>query len=288
MRIGCLTILLTSLLARSASATPETGPARVRLPTGTTIFGVVTELVPGEYLIIQLPHGELRTYAWDEIDLVHVRGGIAIGPRALPPDPRPWSERTAPASVSPTTSIGSDNWSESASTSSASNAGVGWALGARGTVMSPTGQTAMHGLGFGGEGNLTHWLSPELGFYGLFEHVRFQSAPLGPSARTTMLGAGIRISSSGTTAALLDVATGYRLLSLQGEGWAHRGAIPLRIGVGVRLRPTRASDVDLLVHVAPHLVGYANEPLRCDAVCGPLVSGPVGFVGVSLGMGLGL
>ena len=146
------------------------------------------------------------------------------------------------------------------------------------------------GVGIGGEGSLTHWLSPDFGVYAMFEHTRFPPSVLGPRPRTSMFGAGLRIASSRkSVAALLDVASGYRVLSTEGEGWSRRGAIPLRLGAGLRLRPTQTTDFDLLVHVAPHLVTYDREPARCGAVvCGPPASGPLGFVGVSLGMGLGL
>ena len=52
---------------------------------------------------------------------------------------------------------------------------------------------------------------------------------------------------------------------------------------------TETTDFDLLVHLAPHLVTDDREPSRCGAAaCGPPTPGPLGFVGISLGMGLGL
>ncbi|MBI2388233.1 MAG: hypothetical protein HYV09_01340 [Deltaproteobacteria bacterium] len=292
--VALLCVALALLAPRAARADEPTGPARLRLPTGSLLIGVVTELVPGEYVVILLPHGESRTYAWGAIDMVHVRGFAPIGPGAAPPDDRSWSERTAPASLSPTTPIGADTSSVSAASATThSVAPLGpatWALGARGTVMTPTGTRNLFGLGLGGEANLTHWLAPGLGFYGMFEHVRFHPSHVGSAtASTAMVGAGVRITSSGDgAAAMLDVATGYRALWSEGAAgnfW-RRGAVPFRIGAGVRFRPTPRYDVDLLVHVAPHLIPYSPTPPACQASCGPPGFGPAGFLGVTLGTSL--
>lgn len=289
--VALLCVALAVLGPRAARGDEPTGPARLRLPTGSLLIGVVTELVPGEYVVILLPHGESRTYAWAAIDMVHVRGFAPIGPGAAPPDDRSWAERTAPASISPTVPIGADKSAVSTTTHSVAPLGPStWALGARGTVMTPTGTRNVFGLGLGGEANLTRWLAPGVGFYGLFEHVRFSPSHVGSaSASTAMIGGGMRLASSDEGSALmLDVATGYRALWTEGSGGSffRRGAIPFRIGAGVRFRPTPRTDVDLLVHVAPHLIPYSPTPPKCDTWCGPPGFGPTGFVGVTLGTSL--
>jgi hypothetical protein len=263
----------------SVTAAAQTGPARVRLPTGSILFGIVTELVPGDYVIILLPHGELRTIPWAALDMVHVRGSYPIGPGAPAPDLRSYEVRTAPASIGPV-----DDAPARPPTSDTE-----WAIGARGPVMTPTSGRSPMALGLGGEANLVHWFAPELALYGLFEHVRFSPSHAGSAeARTLMLGAGMRIAGAATgTSALFDVATGYRVLSTANDSrsWYRRGAIPLRLGAGLRFRTGGAGDVDLLLHIAPHLTPYANEA-PCYNTCGPRTPAPLGFIGLSLGMNL--
>jgi len=254
------------------------GPARIRMPTGSILFGVVTELVPGQYVIILLPHGESRTLAWEAIDMVHVRGRDPIGPGAMAPDPRSYEVRTAPLMFAPAP------MTDAAPAPRATE----WALGARGTVMTATGLRSGFALGLGGEANLVHWFAPELALYGLVEGVRFNAMhPGSTDTKSFMLGGGLRISGAATgTSALFDVATGYRVLTHAADtrSWFRRGAIPLRLGAGLRVRTDGGGDVDLLVHLAPHLFPYANED-PCYGACtrSPL---PIGFVGLSLGMNL--
>jgi hypothetical protein len=260
-----------------------TGPARVRLPTGSILIGVVTDLVPGQYVVILLPHGESRTLAWSSIDMVHVRGHDPIGPGALPPDERSYEARTAPLSFAPAPVVDSMEPQKPKPTE--------WAVGARGTVMTPTSMRTGFGMGLGGEANLVHWFAPDLALYALVEGVRFSaSTPGSHEAKTLMLGGGMRISGSATgTSALFDVATGYRILATPDDSrsWYRRGAVPLRLGIGARFRTGGGGDVDLLLHVAPHLLPYAPDT-PCYGACGPRLTAPVGFIGVSLGMNLHL
>lgn len=274
-------LALWSASAAANDAPSYYGPARVRMPTGTILFGVVTELVPGQYVIILLPHGEKRTIPWGALDMVHVRGFDPIGPGAVPVDSRSYEVRTAPLSIAPTPV--SDGLIKPPPPAGE------WAIGARGTVMTTTSTRSAFAVGIGGEANLVHWFAPELALYAMFEHVRFSPSHAGSAeAKTYMLGAGMRISGAATgTSALFDVASGYRVLQTAGDerSWSRRGAIPLRLGAGLRFRPTAGGDVDLLLHIAPHLHPYVSEP-TCYNVCGTRTPAPVGFIGLSLGMNL--
>jgi len=277
LALAAFALTLCATSAAAAESPNYYGPARVRMPTGSILFGVVTELVPGQYVVILLPHGELRTIPWAALDMVHVRGFDPIGPGAPPPDARSYEVRTAPLSIAPAPLSDGVNKPTAHETE--------WALGARGTVMTATGARSALSLGLGGEANLVHWFAPELALYGMFEHVSFANS----NAKTFMLGAGMRVSGAATgTSALLDVATGYRVLSTDSDtrSWFRRGAIPLRLGAGLRFRPTAGGDVDLLVHIAPHLQPYVNDAPSCYNVCGPRTHAPIGFVGLSLGMNL--
>jgi hypothetical protein len=271
-----------ALSATSAAAADEPnyyGPARVRMPTGSILFGIVTELVPGQYVIILLPHGETRTIPWAALDMVHVRGYEPIGPGAMPRDTRSYEVRTAPLSFAPDGMVDSP---------APPPRETEWAIGARGTVMTPTSTRSAYAMGLGGEANLVHWFAPELALYGLVEHVRFSASPGSVDAKSFMIGGGMRISGSATgTSALFDVATGYRVLTTTGDSrsWYRRGAIPLRLGAGLRFRTGSAGDVDLLMHIAPHLHPYTSDP-ACYNTCGTRTPSPVGFVGISLGMNL--
>lgn len=276
-RVRIAAVLLLLLAPSIARAADATGPAKIRLQTGSSIFGVVTDLAPGDYVVILLPHGELRTIPWTGIDMVHVRGFAPIGPGARAPPTTSWLEKTAPAAMPP---------GVPADTTSPPPDGR-WALGVRGTVLTPTTARSTFGLGFGGEANLIHWFAPELALYGLFEHTRFNHAI---DARTMMFGGGLRISSSAGTSALADVSTGFRVLSVEGDDrhWLRRGAIPFRLGAGLRIRSTDRTDFDLLLHVAPHLLPYASPAPACAAACAGRNPSPIGFVGVSLGISVGV
>lgn len=269
--------LLMVLVLAPAVARAESGPAKIRLQGGSSIFGVVTELAPGSYVIVLLAHGELRTIPWSEVELVHVRGSSPIGPGAPPPSSATWLEKTGAAALPP----------DVPAESSAPPAPGRWALGARGTVLTPTTARMSLGLGLGGELDLVHWFTPELALYGLCEHTRFNHSR---EARTTMFGGGLRVSSSAGTSALLDVSTGFRVLSIEGDsrGWLRRGAVPLRLGAGIRLRSAGRFELDLLLHVAPHVVPYISPAPSCGEACAGRSPSPLGFIGVSLGFGVGL
>ncbi len=270
-------LLLLLLLAPAVARAEATGPAKIRLQGGSSIFGVVTELAPGDYVVVLLPHGELRTIPWSSVDLVHVRGSTPIGPGASAPPSTTWLQKTAPLAVPPDVSADTSPPTEPSR----------WALGARGTVLTPTTARTTLGLGLGGEGNLVHWFTPELALYGLFEHTRFNHSYV---ARTTMFGGGLRVTSSAATSALLDVSTGFRILFVEGDsrGWLHRGAVPLRLGAGIRLRSGGRSELDLLLHVSPHLVPYLSPSPSCGAACAGRSPSPIGFIGVSLGFSVGV
>lgn len=282
MRSLVLVVALTLWATAAAAADDEPsirGPARIRMPTGSLLFGVVTELVPGQYVVVLLPHGESRTIPWAAFDMVHVRGFQPLGKGAPLPDTRSYEERTVPASFPPSTDVAPKP----------AHSETEWALGARGTVITPTSTRGGLALGLGGEANLVHWLAPRLAVYSLVEHIRFNptDAPSGTN-KTLMFGAGFRMSGAATgTSALLDVATGYRVLFTDGDSrsWFRRGAIPLRLGAGLRFRGSDTGEIDLLLHVAPHLYPYGNTS-PCYTTCGARTPAPTGYIGISLGMNL--
>lgn len=256
------------------------GPGRVRAHTGAVTFGVVLEVVPGEWVRMLLPNGLERTYGWDEIDLVQVRGRPALGSAVPAPDSRSWLERTEGTAPHVPLSLPSDRIERRPRFPID---GL-WSIALRGTVLSPTVRGGVFGLGVGGEANVVHHFAPGFGLYALAEHVRFDPSHLGGAhARTFMLGGGLRVGGDPTepVSGLLDVATGWRVLSTSKHG--SRGAIPFRIGAGVSLAPWRWARVDALVHVAPHVYPYAVPKPACDADgCEARTQQPYGFVGVSL------
>ncbi len=260
------------------------GPGRVCAHGGSVTFGVVLEVVPGEYVRMLLPNGLERTYGWDEIDLVQVRARPALGSAVPPPDSRSWLARTEGTAPRVPVSFPSDRVERKPRFPVD---GL-WSLAVRGTVLSPTVRGGVFGLGVGGEANVVRSLAPGFSVYALAEHVRFDPSHLGGAhARTFMLGGGVRIGGDPTesVSALLDVATGYRVLSTAAHG--SRGAIPFRIGAGVTLAPWTWARVDALVHVAPHIHPYAAPKPACEATadtCEKRAPQPYGFVGLSLAL----
>jgi len=98
-------VALSAVLA-TAIASADVGT--ITLSTGEVISGEIQQIVKGEYVIVQLPSGQVKAIAWAQIGQLAVGGSITVGggtvpPATTPPPPPPTYTPPPPTYVPPPT-----------------------------------------------------------------------------------------------------------------------------------------------------------------------------------------
>ncbi len=282
------------LAALFASADASADPGTVVLTTGEVIAGDIQQVVKGEYLIVKLPSGEVKAIAWTQIGSFNIGGSVSIGappaPQPPPPPvyaPAPQPQPPPPAVYTPPPPPPAYAPPPPPQPPPPPEFQPAWMLGLRLGSMTPGGDrntgTALRDVVAPGwliEGNLGYHFSPSWTIYGFWEHgqlgKRAQSEGASNAPTTNAIGVGMNANTSprGPVGFLFDIGVGYRWMSVptqtgvgQYESFVHQGIMPLRLGLGLSVVPTRKFRIDLLATVSAGTFDRASGDTVCPDGC---------------------
>lgn len=275
-----------ALAALCASALAQAEQGTVVLSSGEVITGDIQQVVQGEYLIVQLPNGQVKAIAWAQIGTFKVGGSVSVGggappPAATPAPPPPPVYAPAPpppavvyAPPPPPPAYGPPPPPPPPPRPPFEPA---WMLGARLGQITPSGNLVgkeadgtnvplsdYASTGWSIEGDIGLHFSPSWTFYGFWEYGqlgkgRNTASPDTPTTNAIGIGLNANTSPHGPIGFLVDIAVGYRWFNFSQAGQLDQsgavaawdqvllgGAMPLRLGGGVAITPARKVRIDVL------------------------------------------
>jgi hypothetical protein len=284
-----------------ASGLASADPGSVVLADGSVLAGDIQQIVKGEYLIIRLPSGEVRAIAWAQIGSFNFGGSISVGgapaPAPTPPPPPVYQPQPTPPPVVYAPPPPPPSYQPVAPPPApprrfepAATLGVrlgsitpGGNFSGSDTAIVSDPMSAYAGSGWAIEGDLGYHFSPSWTAYGFWEHAqlgrgeRYQNSPTNPKANMLGFGLNANTNPDGPVGFLFDIAVGWRWMSFQqpvasanGAGWddlVASGPVPIRLGFGLSIVPTRKFRIDLLVQASGGIFNRVNGGPACPSGC---------------------
>lgn len=263
MRRVCVAV---SVLACAALRAPlaSADPGSITLDTGEVVTGDIQEVVPDEYVIVQLPGGAVKTIPWKQ---------IAQAPP--PPASHPELVFGARLGVVVPSGIVATGPNPDSYTDMGTFASSGWAF----------------------EGDIGFHVTPRWTLYGFWEYDLFRpgtEAQSSPVSHYVGLGVNVVTSPRRAGAFVFDLAMGARWMRLVGTSTDPRtgnphtstieysDSVPVRLGCGLIMLSTRRLQIDLMGQLA--LGGFtkvAGGP-SCEGKC-PIVDDLQFYGGLTAG-----
>lgn len=305
-RLLSAAVVLSALLG-SAIASADVGT--ITLSTGEVISGEIQQVVKGEYVIVQMPGGEVKAIAWAQIGQIAIGGSITVGGGTAPP-PKPATPPPTYTPPPPTYTGGPTVYAPPPPPPAYGPPPPmpvprpvfqpAFMLGIRigqinpgGTLVDDSGsgssvdmsQYAKSGWSF--EGDVGLHFSPSWTFYGFWEYGQLGRANTekqteSPVTNAVGLGLNANTSPNGPIGFVADIALGYRWFSFQQNGtqsdgaggffattekYTFGGVMPLRLGLGLAIQPTRKVRIDLMGQVSVSSFSQRTGGTDCPSGC---------------------
>lgn len=232
-------VAVSALLAASIASADG---GSITLSTGEVVSGDIQQIVKGEYVVIQLPTGEVKAIAWTQIGQVAVGGSITIGggtppPAAPKPTPQPTYTPPPPVYTQPGPTVYSPPPPPPTymapqymppprpAFQPAFNLGVrfgsinpGGTLAKEASTSSDVEMSQYVKSGWSIEGDVGLHFSPSWTFYGFWEHGQLGRAntevqPSNPVTNAVGIGMNANTSPNAPFGFVFDIALGYRWLT---------------------------------------------------------------------------
>jgi len=274
--------LALGALLFSAVASADQGT--IVLVTGQVVVGEVQQVQAGEFILVQLPSGEVKAIAWAQIGSFTIGGSATVSTGNAPtpaPAPAPAPEPYSPPPPPPPNYYYGPP--PPPPPPPAPTFTPAWMLGVRLGSSTPTGNLTDDGPlaaerelghyakpGWAFEADLGLHLSPAWTLYGLWEHGQYGrgEANVGSgtaNSKSNTLGAGMNVNTSphAPVGFLIDAALGYRWFSfgyptptvdslgnpIAVDGRVTAEGAAFRLGGGLAINATKKFRVDLLGYV---------------------------------------